>query len=100
MTSDSALWTDVREHIETEARVLTWIQTDSTGEACEALQPKLADLDSFTFIQLVLSLEAAYSLDLLEDLGDFSGTNFDDVATFVTERIERGERTHADVQAP
>jgi len=94
-TAPTALWTEVRNHIETEARVLTWIQADSTAEAGEsgqAIQPELKDLDSFTFIQLVLSLEAAYSTDLLEDLGEFFGTSFDDVATFVTERVGGGEQ--------
>lgn len=96
------VWSDVRNHIETEARVLTWIQADrgeDAGDPDQARQPELVDLDSFTFIQLVLSLEAAYSLDLLEDLGEFSGTCFDDVATFVAERVERRDRA-ADTEAP
>ncbi|GAB3078311.1 hypothetical protein [Nocardioides zeae] len=87
-TTRSALWTEVRDHVETEAGVLTWIQSDAEGEA-GGTSVAFEDLDSFTFIQLLLSVEAAFDVELLEELGDFRGTTFDDVTDFVVAQVER-----------
>jgi acyl carrier protein len=88
VTPPTPLWTDVRNHIDTEVRVLTWVQADAAGQE-STIDPAFEDLDSFTFIQLVLSLEAEFDVELLEDLGEFRGTSFDDVADFVSERVAR-----------
>lgn len=49
----------------------------------------LADLDSFTFVQLVLELEHILDVLVLEELVNFSGNTFDDLAVFI---LERGAR--------
>jgi acyl carrier protein len=41
------------------------------------------DLDSFSFVQVILEIENYYDIKLLENLGDFSGETFDDLAEFV-----------------
>lgn len=87
MTERSELWNEVRTHITTEARVLTHIQAGNTQD--KVPEPSFDEMDSFTFIQLILSLESNYEVDLLEGLGDYSGTTFDDVADFVTEHVEQ-----------
>ena len=117
MATPTALWTNVRNCIDTEVRVLSWIQADAAKDSGMPGTPPdppavkeqdaseepgrdgatsqradglvLADLDSFSFVQLVLSLEAEFDVELLEELGDFRGENFDDVADFVTGQVER-----------
>jgi len=49
----------------------------------------LADLDSFSVVQLVLSLEDAYSVELLEDIAEFNGRTFEELGEFVALRVER-----------
>jgi len=49
----------------------------------------LADLDSFSVVQLVLSLEDAYSVELLEDIAEFNGRTFEELEEFVALRVER-----------
>ncbi|ADH70092.1 MULTISPECIES: hypothetical protein [Nocardiopsis] len=46
-----------------------------------------SDLDSFSIVQLVLALEDVYNVSLLEDMSEFTGSSFEDLAGFVAERI-------------
>lgn len=41
------------------------------------------DLDSFSFVQVVLEVENHYDVRLLENLVEFSGETFEDLADFV-----------------
>lgn len=84
---------ELREQILSEARILTWFQADASGEeAAEAPELQFTDLDSFSVVQIVLSLEERHGVDFLEDLSDFSGRSFDDLAVFALERIRaRGQ---------
>ena len=80
----------VRAHIASEVKLLSWIQSDATGN--EPLEEvAFSDLDSFSFVQLVLSLESEHDVELLERLGEFSGTSFDDLTDFIVARITEHE---------
>lgn len=41
------------------------------------------ELDSFSFVQVILEIENYYDVLLLENLDDFHGETFDDLADFV-----------------
>ncbi|WP_067974837.1 hypothetical protein [Nocardiopsis trehalosi] len=52
----------------------------------------MADLDSFSVVQLLLALEDSYDVTLLEDFASFGGTSFEDLADFIAPRIEAKEK--------
>ncbi|WP_179956973.1 hypothetical protein [Amycolatopsis anabasis] len=41
------------------------------------------DLDSFSFVQVILEVENEYNIKILENLDEFSGESFDDLADFI-----------------
>ncbi|OKJ20197.1 hypothetical protein AMK21_17675 [Streptomyces sp. CB00316] len=46
---------------------------------------KMSDLDSFTLIQLLLHIEDALDIVVLEELHNFRGGGFDEFSAFVVE---------------
>ncbi|MFJ9641457.1 hypothetical protein [Streptomyces sp. NPDC101178] len=46
---------------------------------------KLGDLDSFTLIQLLLHIEDAFDIVVLEELHNFRGGGFDEFSGFVVQ---------------
>lgn len=52
---------------------------------------QLSQFDSFSVIELVVDLEEALSIDILEDLVEFSGQTFDDFVDFIIERTHLGQ---------
>jgi hypothetical protein len=49
-------------------------------------EPKsIRDLDSFSFVQIALELETIYGVKLIEDLEDFEGENFEDLAEAIVQ---------------
>ncbi|MEU4806646.1 hypothetical protein [Actinosynnema sp. NPDC023587] len=57
------------------------------AEQPDVPEPKTArDLDSFSFVQVVLEIENHYDVKLLESLDDFRGESFDDLAEFAIAR--------------
>jgi acyl carrier protein len=45
----------------------------------------LKDLDSFSFVQVILEIENEYNVRVLERLDDFIGGTFEDLADFILE---------------
>ncbi|MGF1646449.1 MAG: hypothetical protein ACFCVF_05970 [Kineosporiaceae bacterium] len=80
----AALREQIRAHITSEARVLSWLESDAAGEAGPG-EVHFTDLDSFTFVQLVLSVEAEYDVEILERLNEGAVTSFDDLADLTLE---------------
>lgn len=88
---------DITEEIRQRATAVLML---TTGEPDIDEPEHLGDLDSFTVVQLILSLEDHYQLQLLEDMPTFAGKTFEDLADFVMERIDRQESAAAPVTAP
>ncbi|GAA3014236.1 hypothetical protein [Streptosporangium longisporum] len=84
---------DVRERIEREALKIVLFGSDELAipeltDLGEITEPSdLGNLDSFSIILLILALEDAYGVPLLDDMAGFGGKNFDDLADFVVERL-------------
>ncbi|MBK1787881.1 hypothetical protein [Prauserella cavernicola] len=71
---------EVTERVRETARTICAEQPDMP-------EPKtLKDLDSFSFVQVVLELENSYQVKVLEDLENFSGDQFEDLAEFILAR--------------
>lgn len=84
---------DVRERIEREALKIALLNTADLAipeltDLGEIPDPsELGNLDSFSIILLILALEDAYAIPLLEDMGTFGGKDFDDMADFIIDRL-------------
>jgi acyl carrier protein len=75
----------------------------SSGEPDIPEPQHLGDLDSFSIVQLILSLEDYFLVPLLEEIHTFEGRTFEDLAEFVVVRIARREDEvidHAEEQVP
>nr|MDT0661784.1 hypothetical protein [Micromonospora sp. DSM 115978] len=83
---------DVRREINEQVRQRAIAVLMLTSGDPEVEEPNdLGDLDSFSVVQLILSLEDYYQVPLLEDMPTFEGKTFTDLTEFVIERIERQE---------
>ena len=69
------------------AAVLIFTSNDPQAEP--PVPESLEDLDSFLIVQVLLGLEEVYGVSLLEDLSDFTGTTFEDLAAFLSESIRQ-----------
>lgn len=65
------------------------IFTSSDPQAEPPVPASLEDLDSFLIVQVLLGLEDVYNVSFLEDLSDFTGTTFEDLAAFLAESIRQ-----------
>lgn len=65
------------------------IFTSSDPQAEPPVPSALEDLDSFLIVQILLGLEDVYNVSFLEDLSEFRGTTFEDLAAFLTESIRQ-----------
>ncbi|MBP2473514.1 acyl carrier protein [Crossiella equi] len=79
----SLLPEDVTEQIRQQATAILLL---STGE-CEAEPADLGDLDSFSVVQLILSLEDCFQVSLLEEMPAFEGRSFAELAEFLLARV-------------
>ncbi|WP_223167470.1 hypothetical protein [Nonomuraea sp. SYSU D8015] len=69
---------------------MTILMFTSSEPEFELPEPKrMDDLDSFSVVQLILTLEDIYDVRLLEDMHAFEGETFDDLADFVALRISQ-----------
>lgn len=72
----------------------TVLMFTATEPQMDLPEPKgMSDLDSFSIVQLLLALEDIYDVMLLEEISSFSGESFEDLATFITERVSTGAVT-------
>ncbi|MDG4827780.1 hypothetical protein O7627_00490 [Solwaraspora sp. WMMD1047] len=82
----------VRQEINEQVRQRATAVLMLTSGDPEVEEPNdLGDLDSFSVVQLILSLEDYYQVSLLEDMPTFEGKTFEDLTEFVIERIDRQE---------
>jgi acyl carrier protein len=82
----------VRQEINEQVRQRATAVLMLTSGDPEVEEPNdLGDLDSFSVVQLILSLEDYYQVPLLEDMPTFEGKTFEDLTEFVIARIDRQE---------
>ena len=82
-----------RDELLSQIRVqaYTILMFSSTEPQMDLPEPKgMGDLDSFSVVQLILALEDIYDLMLLEEITSFRGETFEDLATFIIERVSAG----------
>lgn len=80
---------EVRDQIDGEVITILMFVSDEVEVLTEVPDGMdLMDLDSFSVVQLILSLEDSYSVDLLDDMSSFEGQSLDDLALFVAVRVE------------
>ncbi len=73
-----------------KVQAMTILMFTSSEPEFELPEPsKMDDLDSFSVVQLILTLEDIYDVRLLEDMQQFEGKTFDDLADFVALRISQ-----------
>lgn len=75
--------TEVTEMVGKTARMICAEQPDV------AEPESIRDLDSFSFVQIVLELENVYDVKLLEGLEGFDGDEFADLADVIIEQAAR-----------
>lgn len=51
----------------------------------------LSDLDSFSVVEIIVTLEDRIGISLLAELDQFSGTTIDDFAEFVADRAKHAD---------
>jgi len=56
---------------------------------------ELSDLDSFTIVEMVIALEDRFSVPLLLEIGQFTGTTFAELADFIIVQCDRGAGVRA-----
>ncbi|TDD37562.1 hypothetical protein E1287_08285 [Actinomadura sp. KC06] len=71
------------DQTELEARLREIVVDVCEADAATVESMTLGDLDSFTFVQLVLEVEHQLNVLVLEDLVEFSGRTFEDLAVFI-----------------
>ena len=90
----------VRQEINEQVRQRATAVLMLTSGDPEVEEPNdLGDLDSFSVVQLILSLEDYYQVSLLEDMPTFEGKTFEDLTEFIIERIDRQEAGAGQAQA-
>ncbi|WP_150251037.1 hypothetical protein [Nocardiopsis deserti] len=81
---------DVLSELMAQAKaVLIFASSDPQAEIPD---PSMDDMDSFSIVQIILMLEEVYNASLLEELSEFTGKTFEEMAGFLAERI-RSQQT-------
>ncbi|RKS06877.1 hypothetical protein DFP74_2527 [Nocardiopsis sp. Huas11] len=65
----------------------------STNPQDEIPEPStMDDLDSFSIVQIILMMEEVYNASFLEEMSDFKGKTFEEMAAFLAECV-RSQKT-------
>jgi acyl carrier protein len=84
-----------RDELVTQIRVqaMTIMMFTASEPEAELPEPRgLTDLDSFSIVQLVLSLEEIYDVQLLEEMPNFYGETFEELADLVAQHIDAKQK--------
>lgn len=83
---------EVFSEIMTQVKAML-IFTSSDPQAEVPDPSTIDDLDSFSIVQVILMLEEIYNASFLEDLSEFTGSTFEELAAFLTEQIRAQQTT-------